>query len=370
MATSVRVNLGDRGYTIRIGVEHGPGDAVEALTGRKALVVSDTHVDPLYGDAVERRLTECGLDTRRAVVPAGEASKSLDRARELYSRALSAGLDRRAAIIALGGGMIGDLAGFVAATFLRGIGLVQMPTSLLAMVDSSVGGKTGVNLPEGKNLVGAFYQPLEVITDLAALRTLPEREYVSGLAEVVKYGILWDAALFAKLESETVRLLRRDEGLLEEVVARCCEIKAEIVAVDEKESGVRAILNFGHTLGHALEQVTGYDAWLHGEAVAVGMAFAARVSAAVRGFPSEEAARVESLLRTLGLPTTPDGCGPSLWGALRRAMSADKKTLGGVPRLVLAERLGSVVFGCEVPEDALARAFQALCEEDGCVSSQ
>jgi 3-dehydroquinate synthase len=360
MSTIVHVDLGERSYDIRIGTGLSPGDVLKEAEGQRVLIVSDSNVDPLYGERCEQALQAVGRTTFRAVVPAGEASKDLGVARHLYTEAVVSGLDRGSLIVALGGGMVGDLAGFVAATFLRGIGLVQAPTSLLAMVDSSVGGKTGVNLQQGKNLVGSFYQPLGVVADLAALATLPEREYVSGLAEVVKYGVIWDAEFFGRLESQVDKLLKRDIGFLEEVVARCCEIKAEVVAIDEREGGVRAILNFGHTLGHALEQVAGYSRWLHGEAVAAGMVYAASLSSRERGLSRGECDRLVDLLDRLGLPECAELLGAVSWNALREAMSTDKKTRGAMPRLVLAERLGSVVYGCEVSETTLEESFAGL----------
>jgi 3-dehydroquinate synthase len=237
---------------------------------------------------------------------------------------------------------------------------VQVPTTLLALVDSSVGGKTAVNLPQGKNLVGAFYQPVEVDADLELLRSLPEREYVSGLAEVVKYGVIWDAAFFGFLEKHADGLLGRDLGLLEHVVGRCCEIKAEVVAMDERDIGPRAILNFGHTLGHAIENVDGYGRWLHGEAVSIGMCYAARLSVAVEGFPEAEAVRIRGLLRKFGLPTAPGEGTEQAWMALREAMMLDKKTLRKRPRFVLAKKLGAVVTGCEVDDTALTEAWHGF----------
>ena len=249
----------------------------------------------------------------------------------------------------------------MAATFLRGVALVQAPTTLLAMVDSSVGGKTGVNLSQGKNLVGSFYQPVEVVVDLRTLETLPEREYLSGLAEVVKYGVIRDAALFCQLESNIDKLRDRDLDFLEPIVARCCEIKAEVVADDERESGVRAILNYGHTLAHALEQVSGYTAWLHGEALSTGMVYAAELSVRTRGLDAGEAGRVRSILDNLGLPLdgSRGGVKPA-WGDVRRAMSTDKKTLDGKPRWVLAEEMGSATFGHEVAEEAMEATYASL----------
>jgi len=360
MSRSVHVDLDERGYPIHIGVGLPAGRALRGSPGRRVLVVSDSNVDPLYGPAREAMLSDLGLAVSRTVVPAGESSKDLRVVKDLYGEALQAGLDRTSMVVALGGGVVGDLAGFVAATYLRGLDFVQMPTTLLAMVDSSVGGKTGVNLEQGKNLVGAFYQPVEVTADLSTLETLPDREYVSGLAEVVKYGVIWDADLFGKLEARAAQLIARDPVFLEEVVARCCEIKAEVVAVDEREGGVRAILNFGHTLGHAIENVGGYGERLHGEAVAIGLAYAADLSVRRKGFPEQDRDRLVRLLDRLGLPTerAPERTGLS-WADLRSAIAADKKTRQSVPRFVLAESLGSVVFGCEVPEEELEETFNA-----------
>jgi len=356
---TLQVGLGERSYDIRIG--RGLLDSGWAgLPGnQRALIISDSNVDPLYGERCQGALAGLGWQVSREVVPAGENTKSVQCLAGLYEKAVEAGLDRSSYIVALGGGVVGDLAGFLAASFLRGVRLIQVPTSLLALVDSSVGGKTGINLPQGKNLVGAFYQPDLVVADLACLDTLPPREYVSGLAEVVKYGVIWDAEMFGKLEKERQALLDRDDAVLETVVARSCEIKAEVVSVDERESGVRAILNFGHTLGHAIEAVAGYERWLHGEAVAAGADYALRLSVSQKGMAAEDAGRVRTLQEQLGLPglANPDIAGLP-WDELRRAMGADKKTVAGTPRFVLAERLGAVNFGCEVSEEDLERAFK------------
>ncbi|MBM4142905.1 MAG: 3-dehydroquinate synthase [Lentisphaerae bacterium] len=364
MARVVHVDLGERGYAIRIGRDITPGETLDARAARRVLLVSDSNVEPLYGERCRRALAGRGQETVTAVVKAGEDSKSIENVKSLCEKAAAAGLDRSCAVLALGGGMVGDLAGFAAAVFLRGVKLVQAPTSLLAMVDSSVGGKTAINLSAGKNLVGAFHQPVEVTADLDVLATLPEREYVSGLAEVVKYGIIWDAVLFETLEKQAEAVLKRDASLLEDIVARCCAIKAEIVAMDEHENGVRSILNFGHTLGHAIETVAGYGRLLHGEAVALGAAYAARVSRAEKGLPEEAARRIVGLLERFGLPASLNaaGLGAASWEPVRRAMAADKKTRGGLPRFVLAESVGSVVFGCEVGEETLAKAFEGLRE--------
>ena len=358
MAGKVKVDLGARSYEIRIGTPllDQLGVLVRELgLGPAALVVVDDHVEPLYGPAAREALEGAGVAASTAVVPAGEGSKSEAMLFRLYDAALDAGLDRRGVVVALGGGVIGDLAGYLAASFLRGLRFVQIPTSLLAMVDSSVGGKTGINLTRGKNLVGAFHQPALVLADTATLRTLPPREYRAGLAEVVKYGVIQDEALFCDLERNVSGLKAADPALLEDLIARCCRIKAEIVRLDERERSLRAILNFGHTLGHALEQVTGYGTYVHGEAVSLGMVYAARLSVRLKGLPGADADRLVHLLRGLGLPVDrPE----AEWPALRRAMGVDKKNLAGVLRFVLADRIGRVSAGCDVPEDVLRDTWE------------
>lgn len=360
MSQTVHVALGRRSYDITIGRNVPVGSSVKQRPGLKAMIVSDSNVDPLYGPRCEKSLRKRGFEARRVMVPAGESSKCSRRVTELYDKALEFRLDRSSYVVALGGGVVGDLAGFVAATFLRGIGFIQVPTSLLAMVDSSVGGKTGINLKQGKNLVGAFHQPVEVAADLSMLKTLPRREYVSGLAEVVKYGVIKDAKFFTFLEKNIDGLLQRDQGLLEDVVARCCEIKAAVVAADEREEGgERAILNFGHTFGHALENNAGYGTLLHGEAVSVGMAFAALLSMKRQGLPREDCYRILMLLKRLELPVSAAGM-RRRWAALRNCMSGDKKTVAGHLRFVLVERIGSAIIGCEIPERGLVEAFEEV----------
>jgi 3-dehydroquinate synthase len=359
MGDMVHVQLEGRGYDIRLG--HG-FDTVLNLDGDgsdAALVISDTNVDPLYGDAFTRLLESRGYQASRVVVPAGEQSKSLSQASELYEQAFDTRMDRKGLIVALGGGVVGDLAGFVAATYLRGVRLLQVPTSLLAMVDSSVGGKTAVNLPRGKNLVGAFYQPCQVAVNLDTLRTLPDREYRSGLAEVIKYGVIQDESFFEMLETHAEALNARDDDVLQDVIARCCEIKAEVVGQDEREAGLRAILNYGHTLGHAIETVAGYGHLLHGEAVALGMVYAGLVSCHERNFDSAD--RVVALMQHLGLPVSRDAIGDDVsWTQLREAMASDKKARHAVPTFVLADRLGAVAPGCEVADDVLKATFDAM----------
>jgi 3-dehydroquinate synthase len=357
MSSKVKVELGPRSYEIHIGtglLSRLGAHCAKLGLGRNCLVVSDSHVTRLYGSAVVRSLKKAGFAVASAVIPAGEKSKSEKRLFALYSKALAAGLDRKSFVVALDGGVVGDLAGFLAATLFRGIRLVQVPTSLLAMVDSSVGGKTGINLPEGKNLVGSFHQPVLVLADTATLKTLPRREYLSGLAEVIKYGVISDPSLFSALERRWKDLVRGQPAFLESVIARCCEIKADVVRLDERESGLRAILNFGHTIGHAIEQVTGYGKYLHGEAIAIGMVLAARLSVGLKGFRRGDCVRLENLLRQVGLPVQRPSCE---WAGVRKSMGLDKKSAGRTPRFVLARKIGAVAVGCEVPEALLKEVW-------------
>jgi 3-dehydroquinate synthase len=359
---SVNVPLGNRSYRIQIGsgLLAGLGEACARLhLGRRCAVLSDRNVAPLYAGKALRSLSNAGLDPVLITVPAGETSKSLKFVQHGYDQLAAHRIERSSFIVALGGGVVGDLAGFLAATYLRGIAFVQAPTTLLAQVDSSVGGKVGVNLKAGKNLVGAFHQPRLVLCDLDALRTLPSREYRAGLAEVVKYGIIYDRALFARLERDLPRVLRRDPDTLSGVVARCCRIKADVVAEDETESGLRAILNFGHTLGHGLEAISRYGKYLHGEAISIGQVAAANLSSRLLGLPPADAGRIRTLFERAGLPTR---------GALARrerarlldAMRLDKKVSGGQVRFVLAERLGKATWGHRVPEPLIGEILDGL----------
>jgi 3-dehydroquinate synthase len=330
----------------------------EAGLKGKCIIITDEHVGALYGSPVFLSLEQAGVEASVVTLPAGEQTKCAEQLFSLYSHCLTAGLDRGSFIVALGGGVIGDLAGFVAATYLRGIPFVQVPTSLLSMVDSSVGGKTGINLPEGKNLVGSFYQPELVLADLETLQTLEIREYRAGMAEVVKYGIIYDAAFFGMLE-EHIEALESigDMELLARVVGRCCEIKADVVGQDEREGGLRAILNFGHTAGHALEKVAGYGEYVHGEGVAIGSVFAARVSVELLGLAPAACARIEAIMQALQLPVSAREYD---WSALRPALAVDKKSVAGMPKFVLASEIGRVAFGCEVPEEMMERIWNNL----------
>jgi 3-dehydroquinate synthase len=263
-------------------------------------------------------------------------------------------LERQSFIVALGGGVVGDLAGFLAAIYLRGVPFVQVPTTLLAQVDSSVGGKVGVNLKAGKNLVGAFHQPRFVLCDLQTLHSLPSREFRAGLAEVIKYGVIYDAPFFARLERDLPKLLRRDPKVLADVVVRCCEIKAEVVRQDETETGLRAILNFGHTIGHAIENISGYGKYLHGEAISIGQVAAAHLSVELTGLPAEESARIENLFRRAGLPIAIK-LSRAARARLLTAMQLDKKVSGGEIKFVLARRIGQVETGQQVPSAVIEK---------------
>jgi len=356
---TVNVPLGARSYEIKIG----PGllsnlgrNCAELNLGAHCAVISDRNVAPKFAKSVQLSLKKAGFESVLITVPAGETAKSLKVMEQCYDALAKHRLERKSFIVALGGGVVGDLAGFVAASYLRGIAFVQVPTTLLAHVDSSVGGKVGVNLKAGKNLVGAFHQPRLVLCDIDTLRTLPVREFRAGLAEVIKYGIIYDAALFARLERDLPKLLKRDPETLAEVIARCCEIKADVVGQDETESGLRAILNFGHTIGHAIENISGYGKFLHGEAISIGQVAAARISTEMLGFDSNDAERIRKLFVDAGLPTQ------IKLSALQRkklfaAMRLDKKVSGGEIKFVLAKKIGEVVWGQKVPEASIDKAL-------------
>lgn len=332
------VALGARSYPIHIG--SGLLDAAPcwrpAIHGRHVLVVSNTTVAPLYLERVQGGLD--GLAHASVTLPDGEDYKTLYTIEHMFDALSDLGATRDACILALGGGVIGDLAGFAAACWMRGIDFVQMPTTLLAMVDSSVGGKTGANLPAGKNLIGAFHQPRAVIADTATLATLPEREYRAGLAEAIKHSALGDAAFFERLMPMREALLARDDAALSVLIAHSCRFKAGVVARDEKEAGERALLNFGHTFGHALEVEVGYGTLLHGEAVAIGMVLAARLSARLGLTADTDAERLADLLAAFGLPVAPpEGSHPA---TLLRHMRLDKKNRAGELRLILWRGIG------------------------------
>jgi 3-dehydroquinate synthase len=303
---SITVGLGNRSYAIQFGYDNlaGIGGICRELKlGRSVALITNPTVGAFYRRHVEASLTAAGFSVYVVEIPDGEEFKTLETLEGIYSSLISAGLDRGACIVALGGGVVGDIAGFAAATFLRGIPFVQVPTTLLAQVDSSVGGKTGVNHELGKNLIGAFYQPAHVLVDVATLATLPRREYLSGLAEVVKYGVVLDSDFFDYIASHVPGLLAKETGALLHVTQRCCELKASIVEQDEKESGLRAVLNYGHTFGHAVETLTGYTRFSHGEAVAIGMVQAAKISEYLGYAEPAQTKRIVALLDQLELPT-------------------------------------------------------------------
>jgi 3-dehydroquinate synthase len=359
----VHVNLADRSYDILIdrGLIARLGTLVRKAVPRaqQALIITDTNVAPRFGPQAKASLEAAGIAVHKATVPAGEPSKSLAQAYNLYTACVNAQLDRHSVIVALGGGVVGDLAGFVAATYLRGIPFVQVPTTLLAQVDSSVGGKTGVDLPQGKNLVGAFHQPSLVVADLDTLSGLPRRELAAGLAEVVKHAIIRDAGFLRTLEAEGERILALDPVVMGAVVETNCRIKGEVVAADETEKGLRAILNFGHTVGHAMELQLGLGNWLHGECVAVGMLAATHIARNTGVLKDLDLlTRLERLLSRLGLPTR---IPPGLTLAnMEPAMRRDKKAEGGLIHWVLPVRAGEVIVTPVVQMDTIEKALDAL----------
>ena len=349
--TEIVVELGARRYRILIGAGllGQPQHWLDAIGGRHLLVISDENVAPLYASRISAGLA--GRKLSQLMLPPGETHKTLDSVATIFDALAEMGASRDATIIALGGGVIGDLAGFAAACWMRGIAFVQMPTTLLAMVDSSVGGKTGVNLAQGKNLVGAFHQPRAVVMDTDTLATLPPRELVAGFAEVVKYGALGDADFFAWLEGNASALLAREPAALTHAIATSCRHKAAIVAHDETEQGERALLNFGHTFAHALETASGYGTLLHGEAVAIGMVLAAQLSTQLGRASVADAERLAAVLARFGLPTAiPAGLDADVLIAL---MQLDKKNLSGRLRLILWRGIGQAEIVPDVDEAAI-----------------
>jgi 3-dehydroquinate synthase len=357
----VRVDLDERSYDILIGkgLLSQVAEYLRPLKlGKRGVIITDTNVESLYAGALCDALGKGGFAADVLSVPAGEPSKSLRQANRLFEKLPSHGLDRQSFVIALGGGVVGDLAGFVAASYLRGLALIQVPTSLLAQVDSSVGGKVGVNLPQGKNLVGAFYQPRLVLADTDALKTLPKQELRAGFAEVIKHGAIRDAKFFGWLEREYKRVLALDPEAVAYVVRRCCEIKAEVVSADERESGLRALLNFGHTVGHAMETLSDYSGLLHGEAISMGMCCGARLSVKRAGLSEADAQRLRELIAASGLPTR---LGKTFkLGELLEAARLDKKARDGKLRFVLLKHLGEA-FVSDVVTDVDIREVVDVC---------
>jgi 3-dehydroquinate synthase len=348
----IAVDLGDRSYPIVIGsgLLGGGFDLDDYLAGPDCLIVTNDTVGPLYADALQRNLGERAVET--ISLPDGEAFKTLATMSSIIDRLVDVGANRDTTVVALGGGVVGDVAGFAAACYMRGVRFIQVPTTLLAQVDSSVGGKTGVNHASGKNLVGAFYQPAVVMIDTDTLGTLPDRELKAGLAEVIKYGAIADSGFFAWLEENVDALLARDRVALAHAIGRSCEIKAQVVAEDEREAGRRAILNFGHTFGHAIEHCQGYGEWLHGEAVAAGMVMAGRLSE----LGKDQLGRLQALIEAAGLPVEQPGIPAA---RLLEAMGRDKKVIAKTLRFVLLRELGDAYVTSEYDELLLAQVCRA-----------
>lgn len=358
MADNIEVRLGERSYQITITKGDDAG-FLERIVGHNSragvMVITDRNVES-HARTIQQLLTNLGFRSRLTVRPPGEGQKSLAVAADLYDQLFDMPADRQTLVVAVGGGVIGDLAGFVAATYARGLGLIMVPTTLLAMVDSSVGGKVAVNHPRAKNLIGMFHQPRGVWINLAFLQTLPDREYRSGLAEVVKYGVIMDEEFFNYLEANVAEISRRDSQTIQAIVARCCRLKAQVVAQDEREeTGLRAILNYGHTFAHAFETAAGYGGWLHGEAVAAGMVCASRLAERRGLINGDLTERQIRLLKALGLPYAPMN-----WPVdqLLAIMRGDKKALAGKMRFILPRRLGEVALVDDVPEEEVRQVLE------------
>lgn len=345
----IRVSLGKLSYPILIGkgiIKNLHSNLKKYLDLQNIIILTNPKIQKLYQKKINS-IFKNKSTYHWLTIPEGENHKNLQTVEKLYHRLLALGANRKTGLIALGGGVIGDIAGFVAATYMRGIPYIQVPTTLLAQVDSSVGGKTGVDLPEGKNLVGSFYQPRFVLIDTDFLSTLPDREFLCGLSEVIKYGIIWDSVLFSFIEKNGKRILSHHPASLAKIIARSCEIKAHIVSRDEKEAGLRALLNFGHTLGHAVEALSGYQKIHHGEAVARGMVYATHLSSHLGLSTPQEVPRIKNLLEKIGLPTQL----PSyLRNAYQRAVAKDKKSVGEKINFIALKKIGKVVIHPLTPQ--------------------
>jgi len=359
---NLNVELGERSYPIAIGpgLLADPAALARHVGGHKAAIVTNTTVAPLYLEQVAAPLRAAGREVVEIVLPDGEEYKHWGSLMQVFDALLANKCDRKTTLVALGGGVIGDLTGFAAASYMRGVPFVQIPTTLLAQVDSSVGGKTGINHPLGKNMIGAFYQPRAVLADTSTLSTLPDRELSAGLAEVIKHGAILDAAFFDWIEANIAALVAREPQALAHAIARSCEIKADVVRRDEREGGLRAVLNFGHTFGHAIEAGLGYGEWLHGEAVGCGMVMAADLSQRLGLVDAATVERLRALVKAAGLPTVAPDLGVERWIEL---MEVDKKNEGGAIKFILLKPLGSPSI-TSVPEEAL-RATLAACVGDG-----
>ncbi|MEM9620325.1 MAG: 3-dehydroquinate synthase [Pseudomonadota bacterium] len=364
---TLTVALDDRSYPIHIGDGVLSAESLRELLiphirGRQVFVITNERVDSLFGAQLRTALSNLQVDL--FMMQDGERYKNLESFTAALDALMAKRHNRTTCVVALGGGVVGDLAGFVAATFQRGVDFIQIPTTLLSQVDSSVGGKTAVNHPAGKNMIGAFYQPKAVLIDTAALNHLPAREYAAGLAEIVKYGVIADAELFAWLEANVTALNQRDSEALQHVIQRSCAIKAEVVAADERETGLRAILNFGHTFGHAVENLAGYGTWLHGEAVAVGMVMAGAFSSALGRLPAADVIRLSQLLSALQLPVSlhEQGAAAPAVEDMLQAMGMDKKVSDGRLRFIVADRIGAVSLVDDYPHQVLADVLANFCQ--------
>jgi 3-dehydroquinate synthase len=355
---TLQVPLGSRSYPIYIGagVLARAELIADRLPQKRVAIITNSTVAPLYLASLRRSLEGRGIGVVPITLPDGEAHKSWDTLNQLLDTLVEQRCERNTALIALGGGVIGDIAGFAAAIYQRGVPYIQVPTTLLAQVDSAVGGKTAINHPGGKNMIGAFYQPLAVVSDTDTLATLPPRELAAGLAEVIKYGLIRDAAFFDWLEANMGRLVRREPEVLAYAIERSCANKSEVVALDERETGPRALLNFGHTFGHAIESGTGYGTWLHGEAVGTGMLLAARLSQRLGLLAAEDVKRLAAVLRAAGVPLKPPALGTERFLEL---MGHDKKVEGGRIRFVLLKRIGEAFVSAEVPRATLTEVLGA-----------
>lgn len=360
-ANNVHVSLNERSYEIEIacGRLRSLSNALaDLIKGNSAVVVTDTNVGPIYLDHVRQQLSVNATKVETLTVDAGEQSKSVNVCDSLWQQLDELGTDRNTTIVALGGGVVGDLAGFIAATYARGLDFIQVPTSLLAQVDSSVGGKVGINLPHSKNMVGAFWQPKRVVIDPEVLDTLDQSNYIAGMAEVVKYGLIMDAELFEFIEQNVARILARDHDILGRLIAWCCRCKAAIVKEDERESsGARATLNYGHTYGHAIESVFGYGEFLHGQAISIGMVCAARLGKQLGMVDQSFCDRQRALFQSLGLPVR---CPETRHDELIAAMQRDKKVVSGQLKLILPKGIGTVAF-LRAPADS--EIFKSLIND-------
>lgn len=359
MMQTLQVALGDRTYPIHIGSGLlSQADLILPHLKRKQVaIVTNTTVAPLYLEKLAQPLRDAGVGVIEIVLPDGEAHKNSQTLNLIYDALLKNRCERTTTLIALGGGVIGDLTGYAAATYLRGVPFIQIPTTLLAQVDSSVGGKTGINHPLGKNMIGAFYQPKVVLADIDTLQTLPKRELSAGVAEVIKYGLIRDADFFAWLESNISKLMVLDEAVITYAIYRSCQNKAAVVAADEHEAGERALLNLGHTFGHAIENAMGYGVWLHGEAVAAGTMLAADLSQRMGWLKADEVRRIHALLAASGLPLKAPNLGVEKYLDL---MAMDKKVAAGKIRLVLQQTIGKAVITSEYDADKLKQTLEAI----------